>query len=375
MGKTKIEWATDSWNPLRARNKETGKLGWFCIHASEGCRFCYAEGMNRRLGTGLDYKAQNLALLDLFLDEDMLTAPLHWKKPRQIFVCSMTDLFADFVKDEWIDRMFAVMALCPQHTFIVLTKRPERMREWSLQEGGAFEHGCRIAAASYLEALECDHAKRIDARSRLAHWPLRNVWLGTSCEDQKTADKRIPHLLATPAAIRFVSYEPALGPVDFENVGSASWKSAQLAQDVLRGECWRPLEPIGARIDWLICGGESGPNARPMHPDWARSVRDQCAAAGIPFFHKQNGEFAPGEIAGEFLKPDKTAKGFGWNGQRWAEAWSEVDGHADDEPDVYRVGKKRAGRLLDGVEHNGFPSASSARAAGAPRETPALETV
>ncbi|MEO5605590.1 MAG: DUF5131 family protein [Novosphingobium sp.] len=108
-------------------------------------------------------------------------------------------------------------------------------------------------------------------------------------------------------------------------------------------------------LDWVIAGGESGPGARPMHPDWARSLRDQCAAAGVAFHHKQNGEFAPGEIAGAFLNPEKAAKGMSLFDGRWDECWSEPDGHCDDEPDVYRIGKKRAGRLLDGVEHNAFP--------------------
>src|ERR1043166_3823667 len=164
---SKIEWTDASWTPIRARNLKTGKIGWHCEHVTSGCEFCYAENMNKRLGTGLSFKPGHRKDIQIFLDETMLLAPLRWKKPRMIFVCSMTDAFADFVKDEWLDKMFAVMALCPQHTFQVLTKRPERMREWSLQEGGAFEHGCRIAAASYLEALECDHAKRIDARSKI----------------------------------------------------------------------------------------------------------------------------------------------------------------------------------------------------------------
>jgi hypothetical protein len=109
-------------------------------------------------------------------------------------------------------------------------------------------------------------------------------------------------------------------------------------------------------VDWVICGGESGPKARPMHPDWARSLRDQCAAAGVPFFFKQNGEFAPGEIAGDHLDPEKPAKGFSLSDGRWVEDWSYPDGHADDEPDVYRIGKKRAGRWLDGVTHDGMPA-------------------
>ena len=166
---SKIEWTDSTWNPIRARNLATGKVGWHCEHMSEACRFCYAEGINRRLGTGLDFKPGHRADIEIFLDEQMLLAPLRWKKPRRIFVNSMTDTFAEFVKDEWLDRMFAVMVLCPQHTFQVLTKRPERMRSYviHLAVGG---------------------------------WPLKNIWLGVSAEDQATADERIPLLLQTPAA-------------------------------------------------------------------------------------------------------------------------------------------------------------------------------
>lgn len=125
-----IEWTDATWNPVRARNLETGKVGWHCEHATTGCEFCYAEGFNKRLGTGLAFKPGHRADIEIFLDEAMLTQPLRWKKPRRIFVGSMTDLFADFVPDEFIDRMFAVMALAPQHTFQLLTKRAARMREY-----------------------------------------------------------------------------------------------------------------------------------------------------------------------------------------------------------------------------------------------------
>src|SRR5262245_57000175 len=127
-----IEWTDATWNPIRARNKTTGKVGWHCEHATTGCEFCYSEGFNKRLGTGLAFKPGHRADIELFLDEAMLTLPLRWKKPRKIFVCSMTDLFADFVRDEWIDKMVAVMALAPQHTYQMLTKRAKRMRDYFL---------------------------------------------------------------------------------------------------------------------------------------------------------------------------------------------------------------------------------------------------
>jgi protein gp37 len=254
--KSKIEWTDATWNPIRARQTVPGvafkpKIGWHCEHVSEGCRNCYAETMNRRLGTGLDFKPGHRSDVEIFLDEKMLLAPLRWTKPRRIFVNSMTDTFAEFVKDEWLDRMFAVMALAARHTFQVLTKRPERMREFCT-----------------------------------SGWPLPNVWLGVSAEDQATADERIPLLLETPAAVRFVSLEPLLGPIDLFHIEEPSGLTFN-ALSKKEGISFR-----GRGLDWAIVGGESGPHARPMHPEWARDIRDQCAAAATPFFFKQWGEWA-----------------------------------------------------------------------------------
>lgn len=274
MGKTKIEWASDSWNPIRARNKlwertsPGGKtfgqerIGWHCEHVSEGCRHCYAGTMNKRLGTGLEFKPGNRDAIELFLDEKMLLAPLHWRKPRMIFVCSMTDLFAEFVPDEWIDRMFGVMALCPRHTFQVLTKRPERMLAW-------YEKTRDRTAP-----VECLAELYIGVGTR--GWPLPNVWLGTSCEDQEAADTRIPDLLTTPTAVHWMSYEPALGPLKLHET---------------LGDDWLASGKSGERrgLDWVVCGGESGHGARPMDIAWVRSILAQCKAAGVPCFVKQLG--------------------------------------------------------------------------------------
>lgn len=342
---TGIEWTDSTWNPLRARNRETGKIGWFCVHASEGCRNCYAETMNRRLGAGVDYKAQNRGKAELFLDEKMLTAPLRWKRPRMIFVCSMTDLFADFVPDALIDRLFAVMALCPQHTFQVLTKRPERMR-------------------TYME--NPDHAVRWfsvvdDVFARAHEWaygPVRpntlasNVWLGVSCEDQAAAAARIPHLIATPAAIRFLSCEPLLGPIDLTALSGPIVANGEPLR--FAGVTFDALTAIGKfgkpdkLIDWVICGGESGPRARPMHPAWARALRDQCRAAGVPFFFKQWGEWLPlrdgAGIPGYADKAIAVRELFVWS--RGAVLAS------------LKIGKKRAGRMLDGRTHDELPVAA-----------------
>ena len=362
---THIEWTEATWNPI------TG-----CSLASPGCTNCYAMKLAgtrlahhpSRAGLTQDSKAGPVWTGEVRFNEEWLDQPLRWTKPRMIFVCAHGDLFHESVPDEWIDRIFAVMALCPQHTFQVLTKRSARMREYfstRVQISPPLNGDATFPRArGHVE----QHANLIAMRSgidlpwRPRHesggywwgfkadmpWPLPNVWLGVSVEDQQRADERIPDLLATPAAVRWISAEPLLGPVDLCRVQG---NLAPIAGYI-------PLEstdhkPVG--IDWVVVGGESGSKARPMHPDWVRSLRDQCAAAGVPFFFKQWGEFAPGEIAGAFLDPEKPARGFTLFDNQWAECWSEVDGHCEDEPDVYRLGKKRAGRLLDGVEHNGMP--------------------
>ncbi|MDR3463293.1 MAG: phage Gp37/Gp68 family protein [Beijerinckiaceae bacterium] len=344
--KSAIEWTDATWTPVRARNTATGKLGWHCAHVSEGCRNCYAEAINLRLGTGLAYKRGHLDEIEIFFDETMLLAPLHWRKPRMIFVGSMTDLFADFVPDAWLDKIFAVMALCPQHTFQVLTKRPERMRKFTLPTcdlpvlGRLPLERVHFEAQSGVEPWES--LKRYANLYSLycsVPWPLPNVWLGVSCEDQATADARVPDLLATPAAVRFVSAEPLLGPLDLRWALSRPIEIA--AGFRARGQFSPGLEKL-RRLDWIIVGGESGPGARPMHPDWARSIRDQCNAAGVAFHFKQHGEW---------LHENQV----GW----WPHGDEALERHRHAE-DFWRVGKKVAGRLLDGVEHNGIPKARTA---------------
>jgi len=267
---TKIEWTNSTWSPIRARNLKTGNLGWHCERVSEGCKNCYSSSMNRRLGTGLDFKPGHRADVEIFLDEKMLLAPLRWKKPRRIFVNSMTDTFAEFVKDEWIDRMFAVMALAPQHTFQVLTKRPGRMQTY-----------CCDPQSQRIWRLACNMGQPGRALSATlakfgSPWPLPNVWLGISAEDQATADERIPLLLQTPAAVRFVSLEPLLGPIDLVQCKAVTIETPG-------------MEPAGC-IDWAIVGSESGRSARPCDLSWVRSLRDQCESAEVPFFWKQHVE-------------------------------------------------------------------------------------
>lgn len=304
--RSNIEWTDASWTPIRARHKATGKIGWHCTHATPGCVHCYAEGLNKRLGTGLPFKPGHAGEIELFLDEEMLLAPLRWRKPRMIFVCSMTDLFADFVPDEWIDRIFAVMALTPQHTYQVLTKRSARMRAYVGALAGTYPDGWPKNEAHYRVWQQMGRVDQLGLGCKPPAWPLPNAWLGVSAEDQRRADERIPDLLATPAAIRFVSAEPLLGPIDLTrldllryfkvpNPDDPNWPRNTF--DALRGRSdIHPIhhaEPDWCKLDWIIVGGESGRGARPMHPDWARQIRDQCAAAGTAFFFKQMAKREP----------------------------------------------------------------------------------
>jgi len=480
---SKIEWTDATWNII------TG-----CTLVDEGCRHCYAAHLitswpaigNHPSRKGLARK--NAAGISKFtgevrFNEDWLDQPLRWKKPRKIFVCAHGDLFHETVPDEWIDRVFAVMALAPQHTFQVLTKRPERAatyladtstpfrvaqamdklkaesaqaayeikpvagyigyfvstdgvvysekrgkrralspdigeqghRRVSLSKDGVKDRFLvhRLVLETFIGAAptpasqgrhqdgdpshnalanlswgdqsenwvdrkrhgnhrsysKLTEEQASDIRIRHAHgetgealaeefgvsatqirnigrgdqwgtkapieWPLRSIWLGTSISDQASADQRIPHLLAAPAAVRFISAEPLLGEVD------------------LKATRYGHMTAI-SRLDWVIVGGESGPHARPMHPDWARSLRDQCADAGVPFLFKQWGEWG----AGQCPVGDRKGELFGcfndagaWVAPPVSRAFACDSGRQT----MTRIGKSRAGRLLDGVEHNGFP--------------------
>lgn len=365
--RTPIEWTDASWNPIRG-----------CTRVSKGCRNCYAEIMAARFsdpgqwGHGL---ARRVTLPDpgsgpgqattdhrwtgkLQLIDTQLDLPLRWRRPRRIFVNSTSDLFHESVPDEWIDRVFAVMALAPQHSFQVLTKRPERMRAYFAEM-----EPLRISDLMHDWGLPVDEEQQEYAADMLdlltMPRPLPNVWLGTSVEDQATADTRIPHLLATPAAIRFVSAEPLLGPVDLTRVWARMPGGGQ--------SLWNSLhrrDPGESALDWVITGGESGPGARPMHPDWPRSLRDQCQAAGVAFFFKQWGEWIPWEMGSAPM----------WNAQNgvcedgnwlfpsdmdadpnWDDGLAHYDPGETDHSAFQRVGKKAAGRHLDGREWNEMP--------------------
>lgn len=252
---TKISWTEKVWNPVAG-----------CTRASAGCDKCYAFTMTKRLeAMGMqDYAGLvghghfNGVVREL---PHKLHIPMERKKPTMYFVNSMSDLFHTGVSDEFIDMVFAVMASCSRHTFQVLTKRPDRMAEY-------MNHRDR------LDNIYDAWYEVSDQPREAAAWPLPNVWLGTSVENQKQANKRIPHLLRVNAAVRFLSCEPLLGPVNLN--------------DVFPGGLPCPVDgPYTRAIHWVIVGAESGHGARPMQLDWVRSLRDQCQAAGVPFFFKQ----------------------------------------------------------------------------------------
>jgi protein gp37 len=358
-----------SWNPIRARliptvvagiNATPARIGWHCEHVHEGCRNCYAERLNLyRFGTGLAYKPGNQGKVEIYLDEDVLLRPLQWRAPRTIFVCSMTDPYGDWVKPEWRDRIKAIQALTPHHTYIELTKRPSIMRRYCASD----ETMGRVL--SLTNALLQNDGKVVITHKPdgFAGFILPNVWGLVSISEQKDVDEFLPDLLATPLAVRGVSCEPLLGAIDLTSIRDVPSE----LRNALTGE-WRRDEPGAGvyerdarRLDWVIVGGESGKDARPMHPQWARDLRDQCKAAGVPFFFKQWGEWASytlvpgGDLGGEtragrvrIVHP---------SGRTPVEI-SEATGGRSTEPGsryMGRVGKKAAGRLLDGVEHSEFP--------------------
>lgn len=261
MTNTNIEWTDATWNPVRG-----------CTVVSEGCRNCYAMKQAHRFsGPGQPY--EGLTEIgnhgprwngNIRLVPEVLDAPTRWKKPRRIFVNSMSDLFHEDVPTRFIARVFEVMAACPQHTFQILTKRPERIDSVLYGEEGAFYLG----GGDYLPS----------------------VWIGVSVENQQTADERIPLLLSIPAAVRWVSAEPLLGPTDLTNltVRTATGIEQWDALDRVEAADAEPGSP-NTVLDWVVLGGESGPQARSCNVHWIRSLLRQCRTANVSCFVKQLG--------------------------------------------------------------------------------------
>lgn len=336
----KIQWLNlpgykgESWNPV---------IG--CLKKSEGCKNCYAlrmamriAGMERKTGRinyraalmpGANNKQNEWNGLTFLADDKKVLQPLSWKTPRVIFVCSMGDLFHENTPFEWVDRVMAIAAVLPKHIFIVLTKRAERMAKYFGQgkeklvkrwEDAIYEMGIADknedpdAAACFLYNRCLSGAKVKDWG-----WPLSNMWVGVTAENQERANERLPYLLHVEASVKFVSVEPMLGPVDL-----SVWMYSGFVEP-----------PFIDVINWVICGGESGHKARPLHPDWVRELRDQCRKAGVPFFFKQWGEWSTDYPDGKNLQ---------YMGQTYQFNTT-----------FYKIGKKAAGNVLDGKKWEKWP--------------------
>ena len=321
---TPIEWTDASWTPIRAKvrpdapalcrergwtdllpiaERMVGRVGPHCEKVSPGCAHCYSETNNSRClpynGTGLPFDKRSRALIDAIVDEKILEQPLHWKRPRKIFVCSQTDLFGEWVPFQNVWAVYQMMQRADWHTYQILTKRADRLLAFTR----------RLAGGDDISTAE---------------WP-RQCWLGVTAENQEQADKRIPALLQVPAALRFVSVEPMLGPVSLRNY--LPWFAYEAEHSP--GPVTGMTMPV---IDWVIVGGESGSKARLMHPDHARGLRDQCVGAGVPYFFKQWGEWLP-------VGPGDEHPGSKYDiGKEW------LDGKVA----AFRVGKKSASAMMDG---------------------------
>lgn len=284
---TKIPYCDETINPIRTKGG-----GWHCVKTSPGCLHCYAGRINKRFGDGYDYYENHDRKIEFVLIVKALEKPLHWKKPKSIFVQDMSDLFLDTVPSTFINDVFRMMIDAKRHTFLILTKRPERMRDFL--NGGGYPTGDLVPP---------------------------NILLGITAENQGMFDKRWAFLKDIPASVKWISYEPALGPL-------------VLPDDFLA---------LGKR-GWVVCGGENGPGARPMHPNGVRSIRDQCNEAGVMFFFKGWGEWGVNEVSpthaitnsGNLLKlyPDRLPYDSTW---------------------ISRLGKKATGRLLDGQVWDQMP--------------------
>lgn len=327
MGNTKIPWAEKVWNPI------TG-----CTKISPGCQNCYAERMANRLRGRCGYPADEP--FRVTLHPDRLEEPLRWRKPSMIFVCSMGDLFHEDVP-RWIRfEVMDIILQAKQHIFLILTKRPANMKdffEWYYTKAGRTTE------------------------------TIKNLWLGITAENQEMADLRIPILLQIPATVRFVSVEPMLGPVDLTAVRLPDHLQPDWAYGMPYGITFDALQPNESHIydsenhlDWVICGGETGPHARPVHPDWVRNLRDQCQAAGVPFFFKQWGEWAPVQRNNDsnqvYIRDGLTvtAKKFACLDKQGRDVL-DLPGLWDEDVDMAFVGKKVAGDLLDGKQYHEFP--------------------
>ncbi|VWD01420.1 phage Gp37Gp68 [Burkholderia aenigmatica] len=342
---SKIEWCDHTFNPWEG-----------CQKVGPGCDHCYAEARNARFagGTAVNWGPGAAR---------RRTSPANWRKPlaweaahaeffaahgrrQRVFCASLADVFDNAVDPAWRVDLFRLIAKTPSLDWLLLTKRIGNARAMLNEVVDELSHG-------------------INTWDELP-WP--GVWLGATVVNQAEADRDIEKLLMTPTRRRFLSMEPLLGPVDlqpwFDPTGGCCMREMQSCENCPADAPWihGPTTEYAEdgsgysspEIDWVIVGGESGPGARPMHPDWARDLRDQCAAAGVPFLFKQWGEWTDGQNVQRHTGIVKTADRFG-DAWMFGEENLASYGHADDEPDLYRIGKKEAGRHLDGRTHDEFP--------------------
>lgn len=356
MSKSNIEWTDVTWNPVSGCNK-----------VSAGCENCYAIRMSNRLQSnpkmGNRYKDTVIKTEQgklnwtgkILMHENVLLLPLKWKTSHRVFVNSMSDLFHEDVPFKFIRLVFGVMAVCKEQTFQILTKRPQRMLEffeWFERCDPDFQND--PADDIYDLCVDAGIETGCGSAFETEHWPLKNVWLGVSVENQKAAEERIPLLERIPAAVRFLSCEPLLGPINFKGLFSKATLATSLKSKL-------------THIHWIIAGGESGHGARPMHPDWVRSLRDYCEKYNVPFLFKQWGNFIPNAMPFRD-KQHWINKATGWltGWRRGKDVCIDTAGKpcliggdftvaAYPVFPMWSVGKHKAGRHLDGKEHNEFP--------------------
>jgi protein gp37 len=355
MAKSKIEWCDQVWNPI------TG-----CTKISEGCNACYAERMAKRLAGRFGYPKINPFAVTSH--HDRIYEPSKWKKPQRVFVGSMGDIFHPDVPEHWIDAIMVTAALFRKHTFMILTKRPQRMLEY-------FNRPKEEILKSWEESIQqikwninkldtCTCAAQLYSYC-MDNWPVPNIWLGVTTENQATTNQRLPLLLKTPAAKRFISAEPLLGPINYMHFSNSLLNT--------KDHPWKNTHLLSG-IDWVICGGETGPKARPMHPDWVRLLRDQCIGGvhyKVPFFFKGWGVWSP-EYKSEHeatcvvcgcTENNACEGGCSWIENTMLDICSKC-GNAktmkwEDNSLSFHRGKKKSGHMLDDQEYLQFPKTTN----------------
>lgn len=339
-----------TWNPVSGCTKLTAE-----------CKFCYVERDWHRLTHLPAYKDREFT--DIACHEDRLDQPLRWHRGRRIFVCSTSDLFHSEVPDEFIDQVFAVMSLSPQHTFLILTKRSARMLAYLSAKGrrsAIAQAADKFPARHVVDWVRADGITEVERGGDphenaqwLPRWPLPNVQIGVTAGTQQTFDERVADLVQTPAATRWVSMEPLLESVDVQALCNYSGCGDHGGQACENTKC------SSRKIDWGVAGGESGPRARPMHPAWARSIRDKFGQFGVGFYFKQHGEWGEidprtwdGKSALMMLNNDGTS--YCPDGAPTPQMIEDCEG--GDWVCMARLGRSKTGELLDGVSHYDFSS-------------------